>query len=274
MGLRVSPSDFTDSFRLLQQEGELFKSCLCSGLSALRHADPGNKGAYYSAFFQLSIGMERMMKLVFILRHMAEHDLATPTSAELVRLGHDLSTIFRALGLNTTDSQVPQSVSAHSQLLDFFTEFAKSTRYHNLDTLAKGRATRDPLVEYNRVFPRIVSDDLDRRLLQHISSQAHALASAMEDSVGVIGHGLDGHLITLPNAFMLGPLHDAGTPLVIWKIYELLAPVRDALELASDQAQATNHRVLSDKAAIPHMNEFQAFLWHDREGVLEQTEWP
>lgn len=274
MGLRISPSDFTDSFRLLQQEGELFQSCLCSGFSALRHADPGNKGAYYTAFFQLSIGIERMMKLVFILRHMTQHGLATPTSAELRSLGHDLTAIYSALGLVTPNGPAPQGVSANSQLLDFLTEFAKTTRYHNLDTLAKGKPTRDPLVEYNRVFLRIVSDDLDRRVLQRISSQAQALASALENSVGVIGHGLNGQLITLPNAFMLGPLHDAGTPLVIWRIYELLAPVRDALELASDQAHATNRRVLSAKAAIPHMNEFQAFLWHDREGVLEQTEWP
>jgi hypothetical protein len=274
VGLQVSPDDFADSFRLLQQEGALFRACLRSGFSSLKHANPGDKGAYYSAFFQLSIGVERMMKLVFIVRHMAEHDLATPASSELRNLGHDLSVIYRSLGLDSSDPSSKQESSVYSQILDFLTDFAKSTRYHNLDTLANGKPTRDPLVEYNSIFVRIVSEDLDRRVLQRLSSQAYGLAAALDNTVGVIGRGLDGRLISLPNAFMLGPLHEAGTPLVIWRIYELLAPVRDALDLATDQAHQTNWRVLGGKAAVPFMNDFQDFLWNDREGVLEQTEWP
>ncbi|WP_434480138.1 hypothetical protein [Gemmatimonas sp.] len=272
--MKVSPDDFADSFRLLQQEGALFRSCLCSGFSLLKHANPGDKGAYYSAFFQLSIGIERMMKLVFIVRHMADNDLAAPTRADVRKLGHDLSEIYRTLRLDISEASETDESSVHRQILGFFTEFATSTRYHNLDALTNGKPTRDPLDAYNRLFLRIVSDDLDRRLLQQISSQSRAMAEALEDIVGVIGHGLDGRLISLPNAFMLGPLHAAGTPLVIWRIYELLAPVRDALDSATDDAQQTNWRVIGGTAAIPFMNEFQDFLWNDREGVLEQNEWP
>jgi hypothetical protein len=119
-----------------------------------------------------------------------------------------------------------------------------------------------------------VSDDLDRRTLQRISATAHALAEAAGDTVGVIGHGLDGSLISLPNAFMLGPLHDAGTPLLIWKVYALLAPVRDALEGASDEAQLTNQRVLGGRAAVPDMNEFVVFLRYDRSTILKKKRWP
>lgn len=274
MGLIVSPDDFADSFRPLQQEGALFRSCLCSGFATLRHANPGDKGSYYSAFFQLSIGIERMMKLVFIIRHMAEHDLNTPTAADLKALGHDLRGIYRALGLDLPQGGVESSSSVHSQILDFLTEFAKSTRYHNLDTLANGKRTRDPLDEFNRIFIRVVSDDVDRRLLQNLSEEAQWAAEALHNHVGVIGHGLDGSLISLPNALMLGPLHEAGIPLVIWKIYEILAPVRDALDLATDHPHQTNRRVLGAKAAVPFMNDFQDFLWNDRQGVLVRDEWP
>lgn len=275
MGLQISTNDFAESFRLLQQEGFLFRSCLCAGFSSLRHANPGDKGAYYTAFFQLSIGVERMLKLVFVLRHMAEHDLAPPTSAALRELGHDLVVIYQRLSLRTPDSSNGDTItSVHSQILAFLSDFAKSTRYYNLDALAKGKSSRDPLAEYNQLFIRIISEDLDRRVLQDISSTAHGMANALHGFVGVAGHGLDGRLISLPNAFMLGPLHDAGTPLVIWRLYELLAPVRDALDLATDQAQETNRIVLGRKAAVPFMNEFQDFLWNDRQGVLEQTEWP
>lgn len=66
---------------LLQQEGLLAEACLCNGLTALRHANLGDKKArFYSAFFELSIGFERLMKLIIIIDHMAKHNLTPPNS--------------------------------------------------------------------------------------------------------------------------------------------------------------------------------------------------
>jgi hypothetical protein len=50
----------SESFVLFQQEGFLARSSLLAGLNALRKAniDDTNKGLFYSAFFELSIGFE------------------------------------------------------------------------------------------------------------------------------------------------------------------------------------------------------------------------
>jgi hypothetical protein len=70
---------FSDMWYLLQQEGYLTQSCLCNGLTALRHANINDKkGLYYSAFFELSIGLERMMKLIIIIHHMSNNNLTPP----------------------------------------------------------------------------------------------------------------------------------------------------------------------------------------------------
>ncbi len=59
---------FSPTWFLLQQEGLLAQACLCNGLTALRHANLGAaKGRFYSAFFELSIGFERTLKLILIL---------------------------------------------------------------------------------------------------------------------------------------------------------------------------------------------------------------
>lgn len=43
---------FSATWFLLEQEGLLAKACLCNGLTALRHANLGDKkGLFYSAFF-------------------------------------------------------------------------------------------------------------------------------------------------------------------------------------------------------------------------------
>jgi len=72
---------FSATWFLLEQEGLLARACLCNGLTALRRANlGGKKGLFYLAFFELSIGFERMFKLVLIIDHMAQHKLAPPPS--------------------------------------------------------------------------------------------------------------------------------------------------------------------------------------------------
>ena len=55
------------SYIWLEQEGYLISSCLSMGLTELRKADVYNKGAFYSSFFNLSVGLERLLKSIIIL---------------------------------------------------------------------------------------------------------------------------------------------------------------------------------------------------------------
>jgi len=91
---------FADSFVLLQQEGYLIRTSLAQGLTALRNANLSDKGQYYAAFFGLSIGIERLLKVILILDHTARNSLnAPPTSAlkrQAGRTGHDLTALFVA----------------------------------------------------------------------------------------------------------------------------------------------------------------------------------
>ena len=250
------------------------RECLCNGLSALIAADPGRKGRYYSAFFEMSIGAERLMKLVFILDHMARNELRAPSRQTLKSLGHDLVAIYSAL--QTLGGGVPALLAGtiEEQLLTFLSDFAKATRYYNFDALAAGQANLDPLDAYNRLFLRIISEDVEPRKLARISNQAAALAALTESHTLVVGYGLDGQLISNKDAFMLGPLHAVGAPHVVWRLYQLLQPVRRALAVATDDAGATNRRLLGARAAVPFMAEWLDFLGYERAYVLKKRRWP
>ena len=80
---------FSATWFLLEQEGLLAQACLCNGLTALRRANLGDKkGLFYSAFFELSIGFERTLKLILILDHMARNQLDPPDSKTVEDYGH------------------------------------------------------------------------------------------------------------------------------------------------------------------------------------------
>ena len=73
-----SPPAFPPSYLLLQQEGYLISSSLTTGLTELRAAHVHNKGAFYTALFNLSVGFERLLKAIVIIDHMLDNGLAVP----------------------------------------------------------------------------------------------------------------------------------------------------------------------------------------------------
>ena len=159
-------------------------------------------------------------------------------------------------------------------MLRFLSDYAKTTRYHNLDALSSSGTMLDPLAAYSQIFTRVLSEDVDRRVLQRITANAAGLASLTDPHVAVVGHDLEGRLISQEGAFRLGPLHNAGAPHMILHLYGLLRPLREALERSSDAAQRVNHDVRPAVAAVPYMNDFLIFLTLDRATVLKKKRWP
>lgn len=85
---------FSPTWFLLEQEGLLAQACLCNGRRP-RCANLGDKkGLFYSAFFELSIGFERVLSLT--LDHMAKNKLAPPPSKDIEGFRHDLIRLFHA----------------------------------------------------------------------------------------------------------------------------------------------------------------------------------
>ena len=88
---------FSRTFTLLQQEGHLARTSLLSGIDLLLKAnlDEQNIGKFYSAFFQLTIGIERILKLVVITNHMLENNYTPPTDEELrKKYGHNIKATY------------------------------------------------------------------------------------------------------------------------------------------------------------------------------------
>ena len=93
MKTRSDPFDLPQ-WRALHLEANLVSQLIGSGITALGRASyASGLGEYYTAFFGLSIGIERLVKIILIADHLLDHGGELPEQEEVKKFGHKLSTL-------------------------------------------------------------------------------------------------------------------------------------------------------------------------------------
>lgn len=266
---------FPKSFLLLQQEGHLIHTCLATGLTQLRNAHVHNKGEFYSALFNLSIGTERLLKAIVIMHHMLHNSLAVPTRRQLKDSGHDLTNLYvTCVGISSDEeSKVPATSNLDPitrEILQLLSDFAQSTRYHNLDALSATNTGKDPLLHINEILSMVLSTDVPASTIRRITESRAGLASAISDISMILAQGLDGSDLTLEQGFVLPALHEKAVRFVVLRVVQLLAPLKELIGDLSRKAYGLGIA----QPPFPQMHEFVEFLWEDRSYVLGKKRWP
>lgn len=90
---RRNPFDYPE-WHALHREASLVSQLIGAGATALGRASYADGfGEYYTAFFGLSIGIERLAKLILIADHALEHGGELPDQSSVRKFGHMLSTL-------------------------------------------------------------------------------------------------------------------------------------------------------------------------------------
>lgn len=142
-------------------------TCLATGLTELRSAHIHNKGAFYSSLFNLSIGMERLLKSIVIIEHMINNNLSPPTKKQLKQYGHDIAETYDksvqiCAGHN---SKIPKRSALHEiekEIITLLSDFAEASRYHNLDALSNQSKFTDPLIHWNSIIQKLLDSDVTK----------------------------------------------------------------------------------------------------------------
>lgn len=271
---------FSDLFFLLQQEGFITRSCICTGLTEVRNANIGeNKGKYYTGFFQLAIGIERLIKLTLILEHMVAHNLAAPGAKSITSYRHNLDALYQSAE-RVASAHYPH-LTGHfvlspisSRILKFLSDFAKGARYANLDSLASGTITREPLIEWSEILKDILNSDVSNAKIKRIMSESAAWSRLMSGTTMVIAHNLDRKPLSLENALSEPRLLAEANRYVGWYIVLLIAPLKELVIELSHKASEINLKQTTAIRHIPEMSEFFSFLFVDRAYVLRKKRWP
>lgn len=258
---------------MIQKEGFLIQSSLVTGLNALRKATVNDPKNCYTAFFELSIAIERLMKVILILDHFAENGFAA--SLDVKKYFHDLKSLYQAVskiaskydGIRLADLQ---SLPISRQLFDLLSDFAKGDRYHNINELTASGTSTDPLTVWRHVLGEIVKQDLRVKTKIQAKRAAEFLGLVLESSARVLMYDLDNSPLTASQSIEIPMLQSKATRYAVWHVISVVAPLADLLNAVSDQARK---REIGESLSVPFMSEFLQFVHCKKSYVLRRGRW-
>ena len=261
-------------FVALNREAELAKRLTCSGLTTLRKAAPSNAGIYYDAFFGLSIGLERLGKLAWLIDECIRRSGTFPSDKDLKSVRHDIKTLIKKAQLvqrvQSSHAALP-SDGITNGIIEFLSEFAESTRYYNIDFFVGGKSKRmgDPIKNWHaKVGAPILELPEVRPKRQLWQAQAHDVGRLISPAV-VFRTAADGTpLSTVPEVVISDNEAREINKVAQWKT---LAIVRYLSLLIIDLSE-TAHTAGTD--FIPYMREHFGFFCGDDAILRRYKTWP
>ncbi|HTK19027.1 MAG TPA: hypothetical protein VL442_05930 [Mucilaginibacter sp.] len=268
-------SSFPLSFRLLQQEAILTKSCIMIGIEYLLKGnfDDYHKGSYYSSFFQLSIGFERIMKLIVISNYMMENNYSPIPENELRKRGHRLINLHEELkktAIKYPDSNISEinKQSIDFDLLLFLDNFALSTgRYYNISNL-KQETVLDPLITWQALITRIKREDFTEKIrynVETITFQNIDIGLQLDDIVNNTGYVKDVHSFFSTQR---------ANHFVVWHLMNLLIPLAkllDSISMKCHESQTKSKKY--DYPPFPYYGEIFDFIYLSKKQIMSKKRW-
>ncbi|MBI5846138.1 MAG: hypothetical protein HZB23_15885 [Deltaproteobacteria bacterium] len=142
----------SEQWRAIQREAQLSAEQIGYGVTLLGRANHTQIGLYLQAFFGLSIGLERMGKLIFIADHAITHGGCFPNDMNLRQIGHDLSKLLTKCEIISNNCGEYHHYkdrpvdNIHREIETIISLFATTYRYYNLNYIAgSGKNQEDPI---------------------------------------------------------------------------------------------------------------------------------
>jgi hypothetical protein len=196
--------NFAPQWHALGREAELAAEQLATGVTVLGRATHAQKGLYTQAFFALSIGFERLGKLILVADHAIRNDGNWLTDKELRGNGHDVAALLEAcepiarLHVSEHKFGTRPNTPIHESIIKILTEFGKTTRYYNLSSLnhSATRNMREPIEAWWQDVGRVILQYHYTAAQQKKDKlRAEIFGALMADFSRVIHHDEAGNLI-------------------------------------------------------------------------------
>jgi hypothetical protein len=270
---------FSQTFFLLDQECDLIEGSLGVGLTSLIKARVDNKGECYAAFFNLAIALERLMKMAIVLDHMADNNLASPSTKDMKAFGHDLMSLYGKIAELATKKSIHPFVqleqgSTGLTILQFLSEFASVARYANFDKLVGKSQVIDPLVRWSLILRLVIDTEVSERQKNSARSVATNVAEVMKDFTRVNLHDLEKRPMSLEDSFAVPKLHALAASHIVWHLIQLIASIRQVVAGSARNAANAGQTKDPNCMHIPDMTEFITFAWPNRAWVMKKRRWP
>jgi hypothetical protein len=266
---------FSHQFRMMAQEGHLASISLLGGFEALAKLDYDKPGTVYSTLFQLATGLERLMKIAFILEHKATNDLTDPSDAQLRTLGHSITDIYVVLQSSARTRSITdgwfEAPTKQGQLLAALADFSCTSRYYNIDQVVGGRDSPDPLTRWFSVHMQIASDCISNNRLNEIMQRARTYC----EERGMFGWemGPTGQWdLTIDVTYQL-EIARISRGLCVWTIIEVLKPIYCLIDRLTREVHQLEQQKAIAAPTVPYMTEFFPFCLADKRTAIRRKAW-
>ena len=272
--------NFPNSFHALQQECFLINSCLLSGFEFMVKGSFSdvNQGHYYAALFQLSIGLERILKLTVasdhILGNVKENKkiIHEGFNKDLKSKGHNLIDLYETVcNLSVKyDHRIPriEKESTQHKILDCIDRFAQAPgRYYHISNIEFSNS-KSPLETLQDVHEKIKGDELSETKKRNIENRVFKNLSPtlqIDDIANNTGYVHD---------FYAEELTREVNPYIVLNLVKLLIPIIDLLNefsLQCHEIQTTKY--IRNYPTIPYYGEFFDFRFTTRRDIMRRKCW-
>lgn len=272
---------FDKKFSLLAQEAHLTKNSLLSGFDLLLKANffQDKDGYFYSAFFHLSIGIERLLKLAVVTHHMLTNNHQTPTTKQLKGFGHKINVLYeeciRLKPIYSHPNAVAPTLTANDKdLLNFISEYGDGARYFNLNEICEAKMDRSPLYKWLDIA-RSVYEEYTPYHVRERSGMSLMYRMDRQGPPNIFTSHLDehGHPMMVFDCLHRQYVIEKSAPLIIWRIIEVLQPIH--FLLTSMARKASEHEKTNEISSmvIPHYEDFFYFLLANKESAKRRKKW-
>ncbi|MCP3797960.1 hypothetical protein NLX83_01685 [Allokutzneria sp. A3M-2-11 16] len=263
----VNVSGLPREWITLTREAGIAAQLICTGLTALRKANFSQPELYNHAFFGLSIGLERLAKLVILIDDKISPPFQYPTNTEFKhKYGHDLQKLFGEVEARRVKYQSELKWSLPDRdlaltALAVLSDFAKSTRYYNLDVLTGAPnidSKRDPVEAwYTTVATEVLKRKYSGRQKLKDAAEAEFLEKLIEGKAHV--------LFTAEDGTHIGSIHDSAIRAKQAKIIQRESTVISAC-LARHMSEVLfvlHYQQSTSNSSIPPLHEFFSIFFND-----------
>ncbi len=258
-------SDFND----LLQECYLTQSSMLSGIEFLTKANiyDNKDGLFYSSFFNLSIGIERFLKIALLSEYMYTNNFQKPEVSFLKDKSHNLIKLFNSCAEIVKKYDIPiKPLDNKHQAYDLFyflSSYATKTRYQNLDKLTNKYEKYDkhPIHSWTNISESylrkyVKSEKIESELLKHYNKYPNATGFT---------YYLDfsGHPLLSVDLLMYQYIIKKSKPYILNDLIQTLRPIYRMLDKISLNCNNGPDSDLNGPVRFPYYGELFPFFYAD-----------
>lgn len=268
------------NFNDLLQESYLAGTSILSGIEYLLKAELyGNKdGLFYSAFFSLSIGIERFLKISLVSEYMFQNNYIKPPEKLLKEPSHNLIKLFNANLALTSKYEINHkefdSDSLEYELISFLSAYATTNRYLNLNNLTNANYNhhKHPIQEWVSLSEAFLRDSIK---YEKIESDLIKLYKKKE----VYGVGytnfmdFDGNPLLNIDLWQYQYIVNKSKPYIIYRLIQTLKPIYRMLDVISLSCNNGENENMNEPVKLPYYGELFPFFFAQLEQFKKVKQW-